>query len=712
MFGLSLLDIVVVIAYFTVIVWMGVRASKKIKGEADYFLGGRKFGKLTSTFASFGQATSADGPAGVATTTFNNGASGVWSALLMLFVTPLFWITSPWLRRLRIITMGDFFRERYGSARMAGVYALIAAVGMMGLLSVGYMAVSKTAIAMTAKTETELSFEETVELAQFKELQVLEALDFSELNANQKRDLEALRSLSPRGLYSHLNEQIVIWSICILVIVYTALGGLEAAFYTDMLQGIFIILLSVILIPFAWMEVNAIYGGEGAMNALQHIHSKLPESFFEIFGSPLVLDFTWYYIATVALVSGLSVVVQPNQLVTAGAAKDEWTARVGFVSGTFMKRIVTILWGVFALAAALLYKSSLSNPDYVWGHATKELLGGFELGLVGLMIASMMAALMSTADCLMITVSGLFVRCIYNPLFPDKSESHRVWVGRISGGIFLIGAALVTTQFDNILQVLKFVWEFFVIFAAVFWLGLKWRRANRVGAWWSIVATFALFYLIPVLLPLLHDTLRSNSYLAKQTTSQSIERVYTAKERDVVEGLGSRVVPADPTNGGIHVGDQIVKTYSLPSRSIFWSKGIQLDEDGSAIGRGYLYMEMVLLDFIGIDLESNPFALNETIRLLVRLSTPFLILIVVSLITVRDSGDMLDRFFKKMRTPVVGDEKEGIASLETEQVSLLFPKSDWEIYKWRKVDALGVLASCGMIFVIIGFFYFMVNLGS
>lgn len=123
-------------------------------------------------------------------------------------------------------------------------------------------------------------------------------------------------------------------------------------------------------------------------------------------------------------------------------------------------------------------------------------------------------------------------------------------------------------------------------------------------------------------------------------------------------------------------------------------------------------MEMVLLDFIGIDLESNPFALNETIRLLVRLSTPFLILIVVSLITVRDSGDMLDRFFKKMRTPVVGDEKEGIASLETEQVSLLFPKSDWEIYKWRKVDALGVLASCGMIFVIIGFFYFMVNLGS
>ncbi|MCH6258059.1 sodium:solute symporter family protein [Puniceicoccaceae bacterium K14] len=708
MFGLSVLDIIVVIAYFLVIVWVGVRASLKIKGEADYFLGGRKFGKLTSTFASFGQATSADGPAGVATTTFNNGASGVWSALLMLFVTPLFWITSPWLRRLRIITMGDFFRERYGSKRMAGVYALIAAVGMMGLLSVGYMAVSKTAIAMTAKSEAELTHQEASELAQFKELQALQSLNFDELDAEQKEKLELLRSEAPRGLHSHLNEQIVIWSICILVILYTALGGLEAAFYTDMLQGVFIILLSVLLIPFAWMEVNTVYGGEGAMNALRHIHSKLPESFFEIFGSPLVLDFTWYYIATVALVSGLSVVVQPNQLVTAGAAKDEWTARVGFVSGTFMKRIVTILWGVFALAAALLYKDSLSNPDYVWGHATKDLLGGFQLGLVGLMIASMMAALMSTADCLMITVSGLFVRCIYTPLFPNKSESQRVWVGRISGGVFLIGAALVTTQFDNILQVLKFVWEFFVIFAATFWLGLKWRRANRIGAWWSIGTTFALFYFIPVLLPLVNDDMRANSYLAKQTTSQTIERVYTAKEHDVADGLGSRV---DLNEEAVKVGDKIVKTYALPSRSIFWSKGIQYTEDGAPYGRGYLYLEMLLLDFIGVDLESNPYALNETIRLLVRLFTPFLILVFVSLISLRDNEKMLDCFFTKMRTPVVGSENEGVVASGGTQVSLLFPNSDWEIYKWRKVDAVGVLAACGMIFVIIGFFYLMINLG-
>ena len=161
--GLSYLDILVLVLYFGVIVYIGIRSSLKIKKEEDYFLGGRQFGKLFSTFASFGQATSADGPAGVATTTFKNGASGIWSSLLMLFATPLFWITAPWLRRLRITTMGDFYEQRYASRKMAATYALVGTIGMMGLLSVGYKAVTTTAMAMTGKPDSALTATEKIE---------------------------------------------------------------------------------------------------------------------------------------------------------------------------------------------------------------------------------------------------------------------------------------------------------------------------------------------------------------------------------------------------------------------------------------------------------------------------------------------------------------------------------------------------------------------
>ena len=495
--GLTYLDILIMLLYFGVIVYIGVRASFKVKNQEDYLLGGRKFGKLTSTFASFGQATSADGPAGVATTTFNNGAAGIWSSLLMLFVTPLFWITAPWLRRLRILTMGDFYLERYGSQKMAATYALIASIGMMGLLSVGYMAVAKTATAMTPKPVTELSVEEQKELQQAISLKELSSVDVATLTPEELVELKTLQKLNPKSIFSYLHEGWLIWSICFLVLIYTILGGLEAAVYTDLLQGVFIIILSIVLLPFAWSAINESYGGEGMLQALTHLHTQLPEDTFEIFGAPQTIDFTWYFIITAALVSGITVVTQPNQLVTAGAAKDEYSARIGFVTGTFMKRVITIFWGMLGLAAILLYSSEINNPDLTWGHATRALLGPLNMGLIGLMLASMMAALMSTADCLMLTVSGLIVNNLYKPFSKDPSEKELILVGRVAGAIFLIGGAIITTQFDDILQVLKFIWEFFVVFAAAFWLGLKWQKANRNGAWWSILGAFSLFYLIP-----------------------------------------------------------------------------------------------------------------------------------------------------------------------------------------------------------------------
>ena len=726
MFGLSIADLIVIGLYFGVIIYIGLKTSLKINRQEDFFLGGRKFGKLTSTFASFGQATSADGPAGVATTTFNNGASGIWASLLMLFATPLFWITSPWLRRLRILTMGDFYEERYGSKRMAATYALVASVGMMGLLSVGYIAVSKTTMAITAKTDQELTLEEQQEKALSYELFELEKKDFNQLSISHQTRLEELRQLNPQRIFSHINETWLIWTICILVMVYTAMGGLEAAVYTDMLQGIFIILLSFILIPIAWMKINVLYGGSGMLSALGHLHEQLPESFFDIFGSPKVIDFTWYFIITAAIVSGLTVVTQPNQLVTAGAAKDENAARVGFVTGTFMKRVVTIMWGVLGMAAILLFGDTITNSDLVWGYATKSLLGPFNFGLVGLMLASMMAALMSTADCLMITVSGLIVNNLYRPLVGPKSEQHFIWAGRFAGAFFLIGAALVTTQFDNILQVLKFIWEFFVIFAAAFWLGLKWRRANAIGAWTSIIGTFSLFYFIPMLLPLLFPALTRNDALLKQTNPAPMERRYTAKAMDVEER--AQLILAWEQNPNLSItrpqpikaGDQIVKSVTLAKKSIFWSKGIKINEQGATFGSGYLYLELLLLDYLGLHLERNPYALNETIRLLIRLIFPFLLLILVALLTPHGNEEDLKRFFIKMRTPVHPDGPEADKNLlsqkmedyaQTEQI-LLFQWGDLEFYRWKKYDWGGFLGSWLVVIAILGLLYLVVTVGS
>ncbi|HLP14832.1 MAG TPA: sodium:solute symporter family protein [Bacteroidota bacterium] len=725
-YGMYVVDIIVIAVYLTVIMGIAIWASRRIKSREDYLLGGRKFGKVIQTFASFGQATSADGPVGVATTTFRNGAAGIWSSLLMAFSTPLFWITSPWQRRMRITTMGDFYEERYGSKKMAATYAIIAAVGMMGLISVGYTAMSKTVLAITPKQATDYTVAEQHESALAQELALLEEKDSKSLSAAEQGRLKELRLLKPNSVFSYIDESALIWGVCVIIMIHAMMGGLVAAFYTDMLQGTFIILLSIILIPFSWMKITAVYGTGRGESALKILHEKLPESFFEIFGSPTLIDFTWYFILTAALVAGITVVTQPNQLVTNAAAKDEQSARFGFVTGVFIKRFCTILWGVVGLSAVLLYTGKIQNSDLLWGYATHDLLGSLGFGLVGLMVASMMAALMATADSLMLTVSGLLLHNIYMPLVKNKQEQHYVLAGRILGGLFLIGGAIVATQFSGIFEILKFVWEFFVIFAAAFWLGLKWRRANRQGAWASILITVCVFYLFPVVLSQLVPAIKTNTAMLLQTQPDPVTRTYVAREIDVEQREKeiekwqkdhSSAAASSEAPQKIAVGERYSKTFVLPSKAIFWSQQPVLNANGVLEARGYFFPELLLLQTIGIHLETNPYALNETIRMQIRLFFPFLILIVVSLMTKSNQDTQTDKFFLKMRTRVRGggpeadarDVNEAYAHPEQTKAMLLFPDTSWEIYRWNKQDIVGFLVSIGIVFIVIGTLFVVVK---
>jgi len=729
MFGLEIIDIVVIIIYFCAIIGIGIWASRRVKSQEDYLLGGRKFGKVIQTFASFGGATSADGPVGTVTTTFKNGAAGIWSSLLMVFATPLFWITSPWQRRLRVLTMGDFYEERYGSKKMAATYALIGTIGMMGLLSVGYAAMNKTITAITPKHVEEYNANEKKEYEKALVLSSLEQRDYQTLSATEKDQLKQLRFEKPRSVFSHLNESMVAWIVCLVIIVYAVSGGLEAAFYTDMLQGICIIGLSFLLIPFSWMKIQHVYGSEAMESATTILHQKLPQSFFEIFGSPTLIDFTWYFIATAALVAGITVVAQPNQLVTNGAAKDEYSARFGFVSGGFIKRFCTIMWGMVGLSAVLLYTGKVTNSDLVWGYAIHDLLEPMKVGLVGFMISSMMAALMSSGAALMLTVSGLILHNVYRPLVPNKKEKHYIWAGRLFGALFLIGGALISTQFDSILEILKFIWEFFVIFAAAFWLGLKWRRANTKGAWYSILLTMVIFYLLPMVVPQVVPSLRQNETLLIQTQPDPVKRTYVAREADITDrnneialwkSLSEKGEATGECPTALALGEKFDKTYILPSKAIFWSQQPALNASGKMEANGYLFPELILLQSLGVKLQYQPYALNETIRMLTRLIFPFLILIIVSLMTKADTSLKTERFFLKMRTRVRGlgpdEDKKDLERAynnpeETRKV-LLFPNTSLEVYRWNKQDFVGFFVAIGVVAVVLGTLFFVVGLGG
>jgi len=366
-----------------------------------------------------------------------------------------------------------------------------------------------------------------------------------------------------------------------------------------------------------------------------------------------------------------------------------------------------VLWGVFGLAAIVLYAGHIEDSDLVWGYATRDLLGPLGLGLVGLMIACLMAALMSTADCLMLTCSSLLTHNLYRPLRPGRAEAHYVWAGRVFGALVLVGSVLLSTAFDTILQLLKFIWEFPVMLAPAFWLGMKWRRANAAGAWASIVVCGLLFFVLPSVLPLALPQLRTHHYLLATTKPAPLVRTYTASQADVDarqmkidtwEKLDSEGKAPGPRPQPLSVGQKFDKIYPIPKQSLFWSKGLQPNAKGQLFGSGTLSLELVLIDYLGGNLSRCSHALNQTIRVAVRVAFPFLLMVVVSLMFPPDTSPRVDRFFAKMRTKVHIDREEDARQLalsyenpQRHKDLLLLPNSQWEFLKWDREAAVGFL---------------------
>ncbi len=753
MFGLSNLDLIVIGVFFLVIIFIGFWAMSNVKDQEDFFMGGRKFGKIVQLFAAFGQATSSDTGPSVTTTTANNGAAGVWASLMMLFATPSYWLTGVWYRRLRVLTMGDYFSERYSSKFLAGAYSLMASISMMLLLTVGLIVMTKTVLIMTPKelpevsvevisnpseeqiasiaADSELTVEETREYLNALRLDQLSSRDYSSLSDSEKQEMEFLRMMNPRNNYSHIPKNLFIWITVIVVCLYSITGGLEAAFISDVLQGVFIIILSLILLPFAFIEINNTFGSTGMMGAFRSLHQQLPESYFEIFGSPNSIDFTWYYIIVLGIMATINVAAGANQLVSAGAAKNERAARFGLTYGTYLKRITTVFWGLTALAIVLLYGDDVADPDFLWGYASRELLAPLNMGLIGLMIVALFAALLSTADMMMLASSGVITSNIYKPLVPGKSEKHYVTMGRIFGVLIVVVAALIVIQADALFDQLKIFWEWGVVFSAGFWMGILWRRTNRRSVWYSILFTLLLFFLIPVVLPTVFPGLRSNEYLLKRTGEKIVEREYVATPMDVEirakeieqwKALPEIDKTDIPRPGLLAEGETFVRLYDIGGKRIFWTHGIAVNPETRELeGRGLISLELVLIDALGFDLSQNAFSVNETIRLLIRTIFPFMIIFIFSFATQHTEKEklVLDRFYAKMKTKVQENKEADLLELEKSYANphrfdhrKMFPGTQWEMLKWNREDTVGFLMALAMVFGIIALLYFLVNLGG
>ena len=148
MLGLHLLDFATLAIYLIGIMIAGLWVARKIKNTGDYFMGGRSFGKAFMIMHAFGTGTHTDQAVTVAGASYKLGMAGIWYQWLYLFATPFYWLIAPIWRRLRYLTIADFFEDRFSNS-LGYFYALYGLLYFAIQIGIMLLGTGKTASAMT-----------------------------------------------------------------------------------------------------------------------------------------------------------------------------------------------------------------------------------------------------------------------------------------------------------------------------------------------------------------------------------------------------------------------------------------------------------------------------------------------------------------------------------------------------------------------------------
>ncbi len=429
---------IVLVLYFVGMLLMGWWSKRGIHNQEGYLLGNRRFGVTMMVMHAFGAGTHPGNVAGVMSQGVVSGASGIWVSWMWLFGTPFYWIIAPIIRRMRCLTMADFFRERFGSSASV-LYIIVAAVGMIVFLAGVMLATTRTVQGVMGKALTEES-----EIWFFGILFVTTAV----------------------------------------FIIYSYWGGIIAAIRTDMIQGLMIIALSFIAIPAALRLVDGLAGMQATLGAQGGNYLSLFDP----------KEFSLLTVLLLSINAPLTALAFPHLMSVCAAGRTEWEGRIGFTYGNILKRICTIGWCVLGLCwlAYLINEGLAIHKDAAFGDSIRGLL---RPELQGVMLACVMAAAMSSGDAVQVTVAGLFSQNIYRVYFnPKADEKQLVRATRIVGVVIALLALVAAILMRS--NLVKAILDYFNILSLVCIstaMGILWRRMNTTGMFSSTILASSTF---------------------------------------------------------------------------------------------------------------------------------------------------------------------------------------------------------------------------
>ena len=436
----------VLILYMVTMLALGWWSRRRASSQSGYLMGDRSFGTPMMVMHAFGAGTNPGDAAGVISGSVQTGASGVWVSWLWMFGTPFYWLIAPLVRRMRCLTLADYFEERFGRGASA-LYILVASTGMVICLASVLLATTSTVQGMMGKS--------TVPNAEawFLGILCVSTLTF---------------------------------------MVYCYWGGIVAAIRTDFIQGLMMIVLSFLAVPAA-LNMPSVGGLRGLQATLAAASATQGNDLLSMF-DPNRFDI--WVVLLLCIQAPLSAMALPHLITVCGAGKSEWEGRMGFAGGNMLKRICTIGWAILGLAwlAHLIQQGVAVDArvaDAAFGDSIRALLPPV---LQGLMLACIMAASMSSGNAFQVTVAGLFSENLYRRYInPAASDRSALRVTKLTGVLYVLISLVMAIVLRSVVDAIMAYFTILALVGISTAMGLLWRRMNQGGMYGATVLAAAVY---------------------------------------------------------------------------------------------------------------------------------------------------------------------------------------------------------------------------
>lgn len=434
------------IVLFGIVYWV---MRQKEETSADYFLAGRNAGWIAIGASIFASNIGSEHLVGLAGAGAESGMAMAHWEMHGWLILILGWVFVPFYARSRVFTMPEFLERRFNSASRT----------FLSVISLVSYVLTKVAVTVYAGGVV------------FKDvfgIDTLWGIDFFWIGAI---------------------------GLVVITGIYTVVGGMKSVLYTSVLQTPVLLLGSIVILIVGLSQLG---GWSELMEITRSTKTASGDSMASLIRSANDPQFPWTGVLLGSAIIGFWYWCTDQYIVQRVlSGRDQMQSRRGAIFGAYLKLLPVFIFLIPGMVAYALHQKGLlelNTPDAAFSTLVSTLL---PVGVKGVVIGGLIAALMSSLASLFNSSAILFTVDFYKRFKPESSEKHLVFVGRIATTVIVILGILWIPVMRNIGKYLyAYLQDVQSLLApgiaSVFLLGVFWKRATPAAGFAGLTTGFVL----------------------------------------------------------------------------------------------------------------------------------------------------------------------------------------------------------------------------